>query len=331
MKILHISDGGLPDPRVERMAMTMKKEGHELLFLGGREVRGQHLSVFSKTRTEPMGIGVSITHNPRVKRRWLKAIREFNPDIVHAHNIVAGHYLLDMEIPAILDDHENLSAQSFVFKERPFIRKMAATTLVLSFPKWERKLARRFPVLTVSEGMANYYRKYSKRVGVTINTPYLSEVEWIVNPSSREGLVYMGNDFNWPRFSPWRDMNGIRDLLEFNIVSGFTHDEMMTELSKHKIGLVPFRPHPYQKMSSLNKMYEYLHAGLQVVLTANFVELLDEIPYIHTFTDYSDIVETIDSVPETDPAEIMKFARENFIWDKNEDIIRKAYSQAMNL
>ncbi|MHA1938732.1 MAG: glycosyltransferase [Candidatus Thorarchaeota archaeon] len=330
MKILHISHGGLPDPRIERMALTMKKEGHKLIFLGGGEVKGQHLSAFAHTRTEPLGIGISITHNPLVRRRWLNVIDRIKPDIIHAHNVITGHFLLDTEYPAILDDHELLSAQSFVYMARPFIRRTAARTLVWKFPIWERKLAERFPIITVSEGMARYYRKYSKRINVVINVPHLSEVEWVTDSPSREGLVYMGSDFSWPRFSPWRDMTGLKNIIDFKIVSGLPHKEMMIELTKHTIGLIPYLPHPYQRLSSPNKMYEYLHAGLQVVLNAHCVDLFDGNPYIHPFNDYSDIVETINSVPQTDPSEIMAYSRENYVWEQQEDIIRKAYSQAVS-
>ncbi len=331
MRILHISHGGLPDPRIERMALTMKKEGHELVFLGGEAAWGQYLSVFSQTRMEPLGIGVSITHNPFLKKRWLNTIREMKPDIIHAHNVVVGHFLLDTDFPAILDDHENLSAQSFVFRARPFIRRTAATTLVRKFPIWERELAERYPILTVSEGIAEYYRKFSNWVGVAENMPYLTEVEWLQSPSSRKGLVYMGRDFSWPRFSPWRDMSGIKELLDFDIISGLSHKDMMIELTRHTIGLIPFRPHPFHNMCSLNKMYEYLHAGLQVVLTATFVESPDENPYLHPFNDYSDIVDTVNSVPEADPEIIMEFARKNYFWEKQESIVKGAYSKSLKM
>ncbi len=125
-------------------------------------------------------------------------------------------------------------------------------------------------------------------------------------------------------------MTGIREILEFKIVSGLPHKEMMNELAKYNIGLVPFRPHPFQRKCSLNKMYEYLHAGLQVVLTANFIEMLEKPSYVHTFNDYDDIAETIDSIPEEDPNEIMEYAREHFIWDSQEDVIKSAYAKALN-
>lgn len=75
---------------------------------------------------------------------------------------------------------------------RPFVRKTAARLLVRKFSRWERALAERFPVLTVSEGIADYYRRYTSNAGVVINTPMLDEALWIENAPKRKGLVYTG-------------------------------------------------------------------------------------------------------------------------------------------
>ena len=325
MKILHISDAGLPDPRVERMALTMKKKGHDVVFLGGRDIRGQHLSAFSETRAELLPSGPKIVHDPRVKRRWLRAIGEMKPDVVHAHNVVVGHFLLDTDYPAIFDDHEHLSAQRCVFMSRPFVRRTAARLLVRKFPRWERALAERFPVLTVSEGIADYYRRYTSNVGVVINTPMLDEVSWIESPPKREGLVYMGGDFNWPRFIPFRNMSGLREILDFDIVSGLPHREMMKNLAKYRIGLTPYRPHPFQLVCNPNKNYEYLHAGLQVLLQENFSHLFEDNKFVHSFRDYDGILNVVDSIPEANPERIMEMALDRYIWEKRENAIVSAY------
>jgi hypothetical protein len=251
-----------------------------------------------------------------------------NPDVVHAHNVVVGHFILDTEYPVVFDDHENLSAQKFVFMERPVLRKTAARFLVRKFSGWEKALAQRYPVLTVSEGIADYYRGYTKEVGVVINVPFLSEVEWIENPDSRSGLVYMGSDFSWPRFIPSRDMSGLQNLLKFDIVSGLPHNRMMTELAKYEIGLTPYKPHPFQCICNPNKNYEYLHAGLQVVLNTNFENLFQGNPFVHYFKDYNDILEVVESIPPEDGLKIMKFAREQYIWDKYEQVVQEAYAKA---
>jgi len=326
MRILHISDAGLPDPRVERMASTMKKKGHDVVFLGGRDIRGQHLSAFSETRAELLPSGPRIVHDPRVKRRWLRAIREMRPDVVHAHNVVVGHFLLDIDYPVVFDDHEWLSAQKFVFMARPFVRKTAAKLLIRKFPEWERALAERFPVLTVSEGIADYYRQYTSNVGVVINTPMLDEVSWIENEPERKGLVYMGGDFSWPRFIPLRNMSGLREILDFDIVTGLPHREMMKTLTKYRIGITPYRPHPFQRVCNPNKNYEYLHAGLQVLLQENLSHLFEGNRFVHSFRDYNDILNAVDSIPEANPEHIMEMARDRYIWEKRENAIISAYN-----
>lgn len=328
MRILHVSDTGLPDPRVERMAMTMKKDGHELFFLGGGRIRGQNLSAFSEARTVPLGIGPQIALDPRVKKRWLRAVHELRPDVIHAHNVVVGHFLLDTDYAVVFDDHENLSAQKFVFAARPFVRRTAAWFLVRNFAAWERRLAESHPVLTVSEGIADYYRQYTNQVGVVVNVPLLEEIDWLQNPSSRAGLVYMGSDFSAPRFIPSRDMTGLRDILSFDIVSGLPHKEMMTRLSKYRIGLTPYKPHPFQRISNPNKNYEYLHAGLQVVLCETFAHLFEGEPYVHSFRDYGDIATVVESVPAVDGMEIMHHAREKYVWEKREAVVKEAYARA---
>ena len=328
MRILHISDAGLPDPRVERMALTMKEEGHELIFVGGKEIRGQHLNAFSETRFIPLGMGPRIAHDPLIKKRWLKAIHSVNPDVIHAHNVIVGHFILDTDYPAVFDDHENLSRQRFVFMSRSFLRRNASRVILSKIPEWEREMAMRYPVLTTDPGAATLYEKYTSRIGVVNNKPFLREVEWLESPPNREGLVYMGTDFSQRRFAPMRDMTGLTSLLDFDIVAGLPQHEMMVKLSRYRIGLLPYRPHPFQLICNPNKGYEYLHAGLQVVANRNYMNLFDDSRYIYLFRDYDDIVQVVRSVPDVDATDIMKLAREKYIWDKSVSIVREAYKQA---
>jgi len=90
VRILHISHGGLPDPRIEKTACTMKNEGHELFFLGGRPIKYQDLQAFEKTFSLPVGNDLDVVINPSIKRKWLDAIRKLNPDIIHAHNPIVA-------------------------------------------------------------------------------------------------------------------------------------------------------------------------------------------------------------------------------------------------
>lgn len=304
----------------------MAKQGHTLFFLGGEPVTRK--SVFEETRSLSIPSGPRIVYDSNVQKRWITEIESFNPDIVHAHNILAGHFLLSTELPVVFDDHEVLSKQPFMYASRPFIRRMAAKVIWREFPKWEKEMAERFPVITISEGLANYYRQFSSNVGVAVNTPTLSEIEWLENPPEREGMVYIGSDFSLPKFNPYRDMSGLQDLLKFEIVNGLPHNEMMERITHFRIGLTPFKPHPFQCLCNSNKNYEYLHAGLQVVLQKNFAHIFTEDPYVHPFTDYSEIVAVVETVPEKDPDEIMKHAREQYVWENQEKIYLEAYKSA---
>lgn len=319
-----MSHTGLSNPRIERMAQTMAKKGHTLLFLGGAPVTRK--SVFEETRSLPLPSGPRIVYDNNVGKRWLKEIESFKPDIVHAHNITAGHFLLGSELPVIFDDHEVLSKQPFMYASRPFVRRMAAKVFWRQLPKWEKEMALRFPVITISEGLADYYRQYSSNVGVAVNTPTLGEVEWLEDVPKREGSVYIGGDFSLPKFNPYRDMSGLRELLKFDIVSGLPHNEMMQRITHYRIGLTPFKPHPFQTLCNSNKNYEYLHAGLQVVLQKNFKHLFIDDPYVHSFTDYSDIVEVVNTIPDKESAAIMKHARNRYVWENQEKVILNAYN-----
>jgi hypothetical protein len=97
---------GLPDSRIEKTALTMKRQGHELLVLGGRPAQSQDLNAFSETHYVPVGNNLTLVIDPRIKSRWIKKIDEIGPDVVHAHNIVAAIMMLDTEYPVVYNDHE---------------------------------------------------------------------------------------------------------------------------------------------------------------------------------------------------------------------------------
>jgi hypothetical protein len=303
----------------------MAKEGHTLLFLGGEPVTEK--SIFEETRHLSLPSGPRIVLDSRVKRKWLEEISSMKPDVIHAHNITVGHFLLDAEYPVIFDDDEVYSRQPYMYAGRTFIRRMAAKLLWNRFPKWEKQMAERFPIITVSEGLADYYRQFTSDVSVVPNTPSLKEVEWLTDKDERAGLVYIGNDFNWHSFLPFRDMTGLRDLIDFEIISGLPHDNMMERLTNYCIGLTPYRPHPFQLVCNANKNYEYQHAGLQVVVQYNFSAIFKGNPYVHPFKDYSEIKEVIDSVEPQDSQDIMNYARTHYVWEKNEHVIKDVYKR----
>ncbi len=325
MRILHTSHGGLPDARIEKTALVMKNEGHELLFLGGHPTSRQDYGAFSATYHIPVVNHFRVVLDPRFKKRWLKAIDEINPDIVHANNVIAAAMMLETEYPVVYDDHEYWSKQDFRFSNRSLVRRISGKPLVRVTPSWEQHLLERYPVLTVSENIAAEHRQRSKHVEVTGNFPLTSEVIDLPDPEGRKGLVYVGSDFKFDKFTPHRDMTGLKDAVDFNIISGVPHPEMMIGLTEYRIGLTPWRPHPFHRYCDPNKNYEYLNAGLQVLLTSTLKEPFKADPYVHEFDSYEDLPQVLSDLPEQDSAEIMAHARENYVWERNEGKIRGIY------
>ena len=329
MRILHISHTGLPDIRIERSALTIREDAHELLFLGGVRSRGQYFNVFDKSDHIPIVNDLNDAFNPLLKRKWVKKIEEISPDIIHANDIIAARFALSTDFPTVFDDHEYMSKLVAYLPKRKFPRNIVSLPRKLMFPKWEEKLLARYPTITVSEMVAKEHRKRCSWVGVTPNVPTLREVESVPKDGqSRSGLVYVGNDFLKKSFHPLRDMNGLKEILDFDIITGLSHDEMMRKLTKYKIGLTPWKKVRQHYYASTNKTYEYLHAGLHVVTNELLARILSGNPYVHTFKDYSDINSVIEAVPDVDPSKIMDFARENYVWENKEHVIKEAYKSA---
>ncbi|TFH03573.1 MAG: hypothetical protein E4H14_16505, partial [Candidatus Thorarchaeota archaeon] len=200
MRILHLSQTGLPDLRIEKTALTMKDEGHELIFLGGRSFKWQNLNAFSRVLYLPVGNNLEIALSPLVKRSWLKAIEKINPDVIHAHNVWVARFLLGTEYPVIYDDHEYWSKQMQNLQVKSKKRRATYQPAKMLIPGWEKKLLSRYPVLTTTENTAVEHRRISKWVGVTRNVPSIKQIEGLKGPHNRKGVVYTGGDFALPEF-----------------------------------------------------------------------------------------------------------------------------------
>jgi len=328
LRILHISHTGLPDSRIEKTAATAKKNGHRLFFVGGRPSRPDSSSVFEQVLYRPVGNDLNLALNPLVKRRWLATIDAVHPDIVHAHNAHVARYLLGTDYPVVYDDHEFWSKQTHMYTDRRLPRGLASRPMAYLLPKWERELLQTYPTITVHPKIAELHRRICRWVGVTQNFPSMSQVSFLEDRYERSGIVYVGSDFFATRYLPARNMKGIGKVLKFSVIHGLPHPEMMESLMHYRIGITPWLPHPIHIYTSSNKNFEYLHAGLQVVVNYLLKKSFTDATYVHAFHDYSDIRQVIKSIRETDPRAIMEHARRNFVWEKQEQVIRDAYRVA---
>src|SRR5512132_262152 len=218
MRILHLSDDGLPDWRVEKSALTAKKNGHEVFF-GGRLKSITRSTVFSETYpikwTASAMIGIPYYYH-RVKKQIEKLVKQVRPDIVHSHNIGSAKVSLDLSLPVVFDDHEYfgmlslVNAENIKFQNSKQLHSGVNRTIqsmklsfisrlsISNWTKWERELASSVPTITVSEQIAHDLKKVragsTKDIFVVPNFPLEVETGQLGEPEFHEKLscVYAG-------------------------------------------------------------------------------------------------------------------------------------------
>ena len=247
MKVLHLSDDGLPDWRVEKAALTGKKNGFEQFF-GGRFSINGHSNVFS--RIYPIGwtagamVGVPYFYD-RVKKQINRLVDQLRPDIVHAHNIGSARLSYDLELPVIFDDHEYFGMLSLVNAENLKLqgdswRRSGISRLIndmklgfisrrsiSNWTKWERELVSSVPTITVSEQIAQDLKKFSpggtRHIYVVPNFPSEDETSKFDKPEFHEKLscVYAGGDSKYKQVTN-RDISGLTNLFMTQDIGNLT-------------------------------------------------------------------------------------------------------------
>src|SRR5437867_717710 len=228
MKILHVSDTGLPDGRIERGARTSAKAGHNVYFAGTAcasyvpFVQQFVLDWRPKHRLH-MPFAWAI-----LKKNFIKIFDGIRPDIIHAHNIFAAKLASEFEYPFVFDDHEHLSLELKAImgeKGRPIINKKIGSELLKRrmWTEWETELVRNVPTITVGENIAQDYRALGGRVFVVPNLPTGAEImkEKLNFANKTLSSVYSGQE-DASLVLPFRDMAGLVDLFHGNDIGELT-------------------------------------------------------------------------------------------------------------
>jgi hypothetical protein len=107
---------------------------------------------------------------------------------------------------------------------------------------------------------------------------------------------------------------------------------MYSEMSKHSVGLIPFKKHWSHAYLDPNKAYEYAHAGLHVMCTNSLATIEDTLKEnCSTFENYEMLASQLEyfkANPEVlynKRLKIFEFAKSNLIWENNEKEIFRAY------
>jgi glycosyltransferase involved in cell wall biosynthesis len=246
MRILHLSDDGLPDWRVEKSAQSAKKKGYEVFFAGRLNSIAQS-TVFSETYpiqwTAAAMIGIPYYYH-RVKKQIEKLVKEVRPDIVHSHNIGSAKISHHLGLPMVFDDHEYFKMLSLVNAENIKFQngvqltsglKRTIQSMKLSFisrqsisnwTKWEKVLVSSVPTITVSEQIAQELamdRDGGKEIFVVPNFPMEAEAGEFSEPKSHKYLscVYAGGDSKHKQVTN-RDISGLTNLFVDNDIGNLT-------------------------------------------------------------------------------------------------------------
>ena len=376
MRILHLSDDGLPDWRVEKSALTAKKAGHEVYF-GGRLDNNAKSTIFSEIHrinwTAGAMVGIPYYYH-RVKRQIEKLVKQLVPDIIHSHNIGSAKISHDLGLPAVFDDHEyfgmlsrvnaeNIKLQNTQNLKSGFDRikqNMKASFIsqqsISNWTNWEKELVLSLPTITVSEQIANELREVAdgktKEIIVVLNFPLEGEISF-KEPQDHGHLssVYAGGDSKHKQVTN-RDISGLTNLFADNDIGNLTiigwehaessekykatgflpRDKMFSEMIQNSIGLIPWKKHWSHPFLNPNKAYEYAHAGLFVMLTADLRSVVSTLEdNCLTFEDYEDLASKLKYFrSNTDELyerrlKIFNYARKCLIWEKHEQKIMDAY------
>jgi len=240
MKILHLSDEGLPDWRIEKSALTAQRLGHDLAFAGRTSLRYDRNTfprIYTIKWTAKARMGVPYYWNT-VRKQVRAILNEFRPDIVHAHNIAAAKMTSEFDFPFVYDDHEYWSQHAKLLVEieqqnwnqqrdtnlSRFILNMFVTLrralinryCIRLWQKWEKDIVSTHPTITVSSEIALALKAIgqTEKVFVVPNFPMANETADTKKPEFHERLssVYAGGDGHNILKYPNRNIDGLTDL-----------------------------------------------------------------------------------------------------------------------
>lgn len=362
MKVLHLSHQGLPDKRVERAASTGAKHGHECFFAGPEsKLVPPFKNVYPMPWTWQTKLRLPYFWR-KLKKRFKRILEKTDPNTIHAHDIFAAKLCHEIEVPFVFDSHELWSSEAVVKvvkKHGPlWLKRLVITRYGLHlWEKWHRQIIKEAPVLTVSKTIVGEMKKQgAENVFWVPNFPLTKEVEAIKFQRKHDtfSCVYIGDDFSVN--NPHRNVSYILDVFNdgdktLTIVGdkkfmsnnprvkslGFLrHRDMMDELTKYHVGLLPWKPHPYHYYCLPNKPIEYAHAGLPTVVTYPLVNVFQTLTWRNAIIfDGSTfgLQNTLTRLKEGwwNPQwsrDIVTYARSKLVWERHEDKILEAYSLA---
>ncbi|HET6640322.1 MAG TPA: glycosyltransferase [Nitrososphaeraceae archaeon] len=279
----------------------------------------------------------------------------------HEYWSVSSKILLEMDYQPF---QSSIRTRTRINPEKPNIsmkrrmnrirRRLIDRYAIRLWTAWEKELISTAPVIVVSESIAKDYQRHGNiRSFLVPNYPILSEVEALGSPTYQTQLncIYSGGDGNDKVMYPQRQMDGLFELFEndrrfpltiagwsdssfsnLRFLGFLSRPEMFFEMSRHTVGLLPWKKHWAHYYTNPNKPYEYAHAGLAIACTSSILPVIESLQNCCVkFEDYPDLVNKLDYL-QHHPEELhnlrkrtQELAREKLTWEKHEAQIINAY------
>ena len=99
MKVLHLSEFGLPDWRIEKSAISAKRKGYDVFFAGEKNVHEYRNITFNKIYEFNWNIKAKYQlplYYQTLKKKISNIIKEIRPDIIHALIFFQQNSLLNL-------------------------------------------------------------------------------------------------------------------------------------------------------------------------------------------------------------------------------------------
>lgn len=330
MKILYLTNFGVPNARIEKSVITALKNGYEVIF-AGRESKNYQNNLFSRmyqiSWNAKARFGIPYYYH-MVRKQIKQVIEEVRPDIIHAHTLFPAKMVNDFGIPFIYDDNEHWAKYAQVINEITkskdskgklgrWLTKQMKKRAINLWPKWEKEVITDHPTITVSELIVNDLKKIgnTKNIFLVPNFPLEDEVRNIPTPIPNNDIncVYQGRDGNSLDSYPHKNMDGIENLFLKNDIGNlvfvgwngenqkkiffkgqFQREKMFIEMSKYDIGLLPWKKHWSHPYLNPNKYADYAHSGLLVINTSSLETISNTLNKKNeTIEDYNDLIKII--------------------------------------
>ena len=362
LKILHLSHTGLPDPRIERLAV-MSNAYSQSFFLGDTTQKKMlHEDAFDQVFYIDEFNAFANTGTPyfyqKLRSRIRKVVKSLDIDLLYAHNVIVGKIAHDLSIPYVYDDHEYWSRQTMLRRlgiKNPVVRVKNAIRyfwIPEIYRKWEREILKSAKaVVTVSEAIAIEHRRHCDNCVIIPNFPLEKEFGDLVKPTlnsgTPRGICLAGNfgGFLQHRYPGknrelWEREGGIimdwvgkpppsnwKWIKHRDWIHPSTLLDVLT--TDYQFGLIPWTAFWYHRYSFPNKAATYSHAGLIFVMHRDFYSLVRFLPpwSYYTYRNSEEFIDTIHKIKSLTPEEILSTRNRLQEWAKENMIMDKYYDE----